>query len=532
MKRITAKKSGGLSRVFNIMEEHNLICEQEEVLSPKHLRYRGLALTWTVLVIFALFLLVGLSIDTGKVCLVNHQLHNAADAGALASAPWVKKDKDYTRELAEKFAELNYADKNPCLVDQNANNEVEGDVILGKYGFFPDLDKYLFIPYDPDNPISVNAVAVITSRDDDVHAGHEATYQLPLDYGPLAGVYAVELRGNWPGKTGPYAIAITGGGSGAGLLCIRHDGTGLHLHGEARLVVNNITDPYVYEDGAVTINSGDDELCLTTNGTPEIVADILNIHANDCTQVGNFQLDETPTEVWYGQPRMPDPLLWVNEVFKPTDNPSLMTPDLGGINIQNDGEVPNEPIPPGYYSGGLTFKGGTAENPVRLAGGIYIVDGPGLQVLANSYVVVDPANGDADGDGIGEAFFYVASTNWEADDTSCYVSGNAVIRSDPLSEGIYAGLMLAQDNLNLNDAEIMGTGDTVIEGTLYFPQERPAEEQKGGNGDGFALRLGGTGLGTGNQIITNSLYVYGTGDKIINYDGRNPSPISKAWLVE
>ena len=173
MKREKAKKSGGLSRVFCIMEEQNLIREREEVLSSKHPRYRGFGLTWTVIVIFALFLLVGLSIDTGKICLVNHQLHNAADAGALASAPWVKKDKPYTRFLAEKFAELNYADKNPCLVDQNPDNEFDGDVILGKYGFFPDLDKYLFVPYDPEDPISVNAVAVITSRDDNVHAGHE-----------------------------------------------------------------------------------------------------------------------------------------------------------------------------------------------------------------------------------------------------------------------------------------------------------------------------------------------------------------------
>jgi hypothetical protein len=284
----------------------------------------------------------------------------------------------------------------------------------------------------------------------------------------------------------------------------------------------------LYEDGAVTINSGDDELCLTTNGGPEIVADILNIHALSCTQVGNFQLSNTDTEVWYGQPRMPDPLIWLNQ---PGAKPTPGT-DLGTIDIINSNQVPANPIPAGYYSGGMTFKGGTAEKPIRLSSGVYILDGAGLQVLANSYVVVDPAGGDADGDGIGEAFFYIAGTNWEADDTSCYVSGNAVLRADPLSSGLYAGLIIAQDNLNLNDAEITGTGDSLIEGTLYFPQERPASEQKGGNGEGFALRLGGTGLGTGNQIIASSVYIFGTGDKIINYDGRNPSPISISWLVE
>jgi hypothetical protein len=39
-------------------------------------------------------------------------------------------------------------------------------------------------------------------------------------------------------------------------------------------------------------------------------------------------------------------------------------------------------------------------------------------------------------------------------------------------------------------------------------------------------------LGTGNQIIADSVYVFGTGDKIINYNGRNPSPITTAYLVE
>ena len=531
MKRVITKIRGCFTGKHNSMECHSTADGQTLSLSPKHLRYRGFGLAWTVLVVFMLVLLVGLSIDTANLCLVNHQLHNAADAGALAGAPWVKKDRLLSRTLAKQIAEKNFADKSTVYLNLNEGNEIDGDIIVGKYGYFPDEGMHRFIPYDPDNPISVNALAVITSRDLDVRNGHQPTHQVALIFGPLVNVNALPLAGNWQGKAGPYAIAITGGGSGSGLLCMRHDGTGFHIHGDADLTVNNITEPYVYEEGAITINSGDDIECLTTNGGPTINVDIINIHAKDSI---NFDESLTTAEVWHGQPRMPDPLAWLNDVAKPTDNGDLMTPDLGTIEILNTNQIPNDPIPPGYYSGGMSFKGGTVDNPIRLAGGTYILDGAGLLAAAGSYIVVDPANGDADGDGIGEAFFYIAGTNWNTPPkgTCLRVDGLAVIRADPPSSGIYEGIVFAQDDNNLNDALITGTGDTSIEGTLYFPQERPASEQKLGDGDGFSLRLGGTGLGTGNQIITSSLYLFGTGDKIINYDGRNPSPISTSWLVE
>jgi len=40
------------------------------------------------------------------------------------------------------------------------------------------------------------------------------------------------------------------------------------------------------------------------------------------------------------------------------------------------------------------------------------------------------------------------------------------------------------------------------------------------------------GDGFGNQLITWSLEVSGTGDILINYDGRNKAPGLKAFLVE
>jgi hypothetical protein len=517
MRRPNTKRIVTTDPVSNVMRCRFCTYRQKADLSPGRVRRRGFALTWTVLVILALFLLVGLSLDTANLCLVSHQLHNAADAAALAGAPWVKKDQGYARELAKEFAEQNYAGHVDVNVNLNENNLADGDIIIGKYGYFADQDKYLFIPYDPANPTSVNALAVIASRDTKEREGHQATLQVPLIFGPLAGVFAVDLGGNWQRKRGSYAIAITGGGAGAGLICLRDDGTGLHVQGEGALIVNNLTgDP---DNGAIQVNSQDDELSITLNGTPEIIAETVNVTAEGFSQVGDFDLYEN-TDVWLGQPPMPDPLWWLNEEgYKPTDPAlGLATPetDLGSIVVQNDDDVPASPISAGYYSGGLTFKGGTAENPVRLESGTYILDGAGLDVAANSYVVADP-NG---------VFFYITGTG------ACYVSGNATLIATPLTAEPYAGIIIAQDPDDLNDADISGTGDSLIEGTLYFPQERPADEQKKGNGEGFALRLGGTGIGTGNQIIASSVYVYGTGDKIVNYNGQNPSPIGNAWLVE
>ena len=97
-----------------------------------------------------------------------------------------------------------------------------------------------------------------------------------------------------------------------------------------------------------------------------------------------------------------------------------------------------------------------------------------------------------------------------------------------MTEGPYADIMIAQHPDDLNSAYITGTSDSLIEGTLYFPQHTEVQKHR----TDFALQLGGTGLGTGNQIIADSIYVFGTGDKIINYDGRNPSPITTAYLVE
>jgi Flp pilus assembly protein TadG len=53
-------------------------------------RQRGIALIWTALFLFLFVGFVGLACDWAYVLLVAHQLQNAADAGSLAGAQFVR----------------------------------------------------------------------------------------------------------------------------------------------------------------------------------------------------------------------------------------------------------------------------------------------------------------------------------------------------------------------------------------------------------------------------------------------------------
>jgi hypothetical protein len=515
------------------MECHAVGCRQTKALSPKYRRYRGVGLVWAVLVIFVLLLFVGLTIDTARLCLVVHQMHNAADAAALAGAPWVKKDRDYARYLAQKFAAQNSADKDPVLLDLNEDNLAYGDIIIGRYTYNPEDGKSYFFRYDPlaIDPIPINALAVITTRSQN---REELGGPIPLLFGSLVNVFTADLKssceirdpdtygivpnpntGVIPKRHGPYAIAIAVGGTGAGLICIRHDLTGLHINGTASLIVNNINDPPIFDEGAIWINSYDEELCLTATGTPEIKANILNIAADDLTTKGDFEFPPEPEMyINFRQPPIPDPLAWLNEPEnKPTTNPDLgiMGMDLGGIFINNDKLIPAEPIPSGYYSGGLELDAGSKENPIRLSSGVYVLDGDGLKVGANAVVVAEPG-----------VFFYITGEG------RCDIDGGAAFTASSMMDGLYEGIIIAQDNLDLNMASIIGGPGFNLEGAMYFPQHIEDQKQK----TDYALTLGGTGVVFNNQIIADSIYIPGTGDIIVNYDGRNPAPVSRAYLVE
>ena len=98
------------------------------------------------------------------------------------------------------------------------------------------------------------------------------------------------------------------------------------------------------------------------------------------------------------------------------------------------------------------------------------------------------------------------------------LGGTGELRITPPELGLYEGMSIFQDRENTNDARIVGTNLMDLEGTLYFPKNH--------------ADLTGTGAGFGNQLIAWSMEVSGTGQILINYDGRYKSPGNKSYLVE
>ena len=82
----------------------------------------------------------------------------------------------------------------------------------------------------------------------------------------------------------------------------------------------------------------------------------------------------------------------------------------------------------------------------------------------------------------------------------------------------YEYISIFQSRQNHNDSRIIGTGLLDLLGTLYFP--------------GCFLECGGTGEGFGNQLIAWEIWLHGTGDIVINYEGSFPSAGDIVFLVE
>ena len=83
---------------------------------------------------------------------------------------------------------------------------------------------------------------------------------------------------------------------------------------------------------------------------------------------------------------------------------------------------------------------------------------------------------------------------------------------------VYEHVTIFQSRSNTNESRIIGTGLLDLQGTLYFPVS--------------ALEIGGTGDGFGNQLIAWQIWIHGTGDITINYDGAFPAAGNTVFLVE
>ena len=122
------------------------------------------------------------------------------------------------------------------------------------------------------------------------------------------------------------------------------------------------------------------------------------------------------------------------------------------------------------------------------------------------------------------------------------ISGGTEVIVNPMTEEqceavgaipAYEDISIFVDRTSTNTSIISGNAGLDLVGTLYFPQKIDHEPDYIGNGQqNYALELHGTGDGFGNQVIADSVYIPGTADVTINYDGRNRAPVTKSFLVE
>ncbi|MHC4389344.1 MAG: pilus assembly protein TadG-related protein [Planctomycetota bacterium] len=530
------------------------------VSSRGYSRHRGIALIWTAIIFLLIVLIIGLMIDSGKVCLVLHQLHNAADAGALAGAQTVKHPDSTARQDAIDAAHLNFADNEAVVVLDNPTNDPDGDVVLGRWIW----QTRTFIP-TTDGPTAVKVVARRTAAHQQLDGQGG---RVPLIFGPIANVLDVDLT--------RYAIARSSGSIGAGIIALAenpdwsHAPTGLWVHGTGLIdvqggdiQVNAVqaggASPWqaMRMNGSLTINASEFNIVGSTNPDPE-----------DPAAWETFWDDPTlPASVNPYDDRVDDPLLDLNPPFIPggvathssghqfVDPVTEDTIGLLGETSLTNSDLKVLQLYPGYYPGGINLSSGSwtsdevigyTPNPDPNLPDIPIYKVYDVELRLNRGGSVEDSlyalGGSTDGQ---SGLIIKGNANLYGEFVTLYVTGahngydnvkygvldiggNGYVEVSPPGDFFLGadgmpqidgqpGISFWQDFNNTNPARIIGTGDFNLEGTLYFPNNH--------------TEVGGTSFQAGNQLLAGSLDLHGTGVLGIAYDGRNFIESFRSYLV-
>ena len=489
-------------------------------LQQRLLRRRGIAFIWVAIFLLLIILIVGLSLDTGKVLLAAHQLQNVADAAALAGAQVVEFDQNLARQQAMSIALENFVYGAPVGL-------ADSDIVIGVYYPQRPDPKTRFEPTIAGK--FANAVKVVASRTDSSPGG-----PIALTFGPIAGVQTSNVA--------RYAIAISSGTTGGGLICLDPSGTGLKISA-----------------GTIDVQNGDVQVNSKLDGYKSLWAMEVGgnwiLNANELNVCGvpddKFDWATVPYPVNEGAQPIPDPLRNL-----PAPNYTAF-PIYGGLTGEpNRTAIPNntatvevqggKPVTlyPGYYPGGFNITGGN----VTLRPGIYALGGGDKPSNPTGLVVSGSPKFTARG-----VMFYITKSTPDMGGVYAKVdlSGtpnllvtapalNAKPPDPPASaypawmDWVYAGdegkegISIFQDRTTPHitesdiakyEARIIGTSNFDLQGTLYFPQT--------------PVQLGGGGYQAGSQLIAWSVRVHGsTAEITINYDGRNRVRGYWSYLVE
>jgi Flp pilus assembly protein TadG len=521
--------------------------------SPQRDRRRAVAGAWVAMFALLMTMFVGLAIDTSYYVYSGQQLQNIADAASMAGAIVVRDgvngDPTSPIQLANDWAIATAAantvahqspDDTAFTLEPNYENTiVNADIQAGNW----DRETGVFTLYDPLNPPPPqtgpyaeplshlpNAVRVAARK-----TVSSSNPPLPLLFGPIVGHDTADIE-----KT---SIAMIGGTNGAGLIVLNpNKRCALRMGGNVNLDISAAPDG----EAGIQVNS-DNRCASCAGGSVTVQAGEMNVVGDTCFN-GDPDLN---VEINTDQPYVDDPLA---NLAAPTWNPAL---DLGCVPCgqacsggANDGQacesdadcgldglctdgvitacdggekdqfmcstdadcpsgdcVRSESVilVAGYYSGGI--RATSSNTTVTCLPGVYVVDN----------IDGGPASG-----------LYINGGNLYANQVMFYINGQGVVflggngnititPSNNLSDP-YWGISIFQARNNSNPADILGTNNMDLQGTYYFPRA--------------LLRIAGTPLALGNQIIAWEVWMQGNSQFVINYDGRFQLPGFDVMIVD
>jgi hypothetical protein len=384
--------------------------------------------------------------------------------------------------------------------------------------------------------ISPNAVKVVGNR----LGQRDDAPPLSLRFGPAFGKNTADVS--------RHAIGWSRGSTGAGIIVLAEDPSGFPgwpwrtsfpIDGGSIIDLRG-TDWKTGESivGDIQDNGASEDLPSTAL---RLMGSSADIWAAEINVVGGTNPDADDAGAWSavcGDPASP---FSVNPKSPRIEDPlaDLEPPDIATMPIGSDttgksygrdpstGQFPTISggtltLNPGYYPGGIDMSGGS----LTLNPGVYAFggankrnNGPGLVVGGNASFTADGVMLYVTGDPAG------AKTGVRTEYGRIDLGGSGAIeitsRGDamtpPQVEG-EIGIAIWQDRSNLNYGRIIGTTALQITGTIYCGYN--------------AMEIGGTADQMGNQMIAGALWLHGTVNLGIPYDGRNSVTTNRSILVQ
>ena len=473
----------------------------------KNKKRRGIAAIWMTFMFLVILGLMAIMVDFGRGFYAVHQVQNAADASALAGARYVPMIGEPTyigsspEQIAQEYAQRHLCAKVPVHLNTASTvspdtldpidpyaDSLTDDIVIGRY---VENSQLFFVDHD-----TPDSMMVIARRD-----GTASHPQLGLLFGSIFGINSANFK--------RVAIAKIINPYGAGVLALGECGCPGIIFGGG----GSVDDLTIFGGGSLFVNSpfnpGGNDGAVDQTGNSKVVVNIERMYVVGSID-GSFDYPDDADIHDY------------TEDIQPESDPYAGLPDhnLDQIRAMEDKGMISDSnsvatYSPGYYSGGLQiFNSGVILEP-----GDYYLDsiGQAASMTVNGGLIT----------GEGVTLHIIGDADYGVN-----IGGSANIDISAPTSGTYAGIGIYEKrdpNYNCIQSclepwskavpisEMNGTGTVNIGGAVYMPQNR--------------LELGGTGDIFMTRTVADRFYIYGDGQKVVDYKG-DPKVANKSYLVK